>query len=569
MPGGGPPLAAREMPSTAASQQDWFSESLRSAFVGDVGTASVSSSESIPRPRATLRLDMLVESKPECIASWRKGMHIPALFQQASQVLGANFDKSLSYGSTPLGFTPKQLHELFRPRFCCSLGECRSRIPAKSGRSFDSLVRSNGDFLPEGVSCFTDGSFTAAGLTEPEQKGWSCVFFNKAQRTCDVLAGEVPAWYLAEYDAKSAFGAECWAIIVAMWLGVSSFEGAPINVFSDCQSAIAIANGDVAVRTPGVAQILGHVAGCCTEVACAGPFIQYIPGHKGCVGNELADLAAKAAAAGQTIGNLRWEAVNDPGWWQNQGVLWSWAGVVCRWAKGDDTLPSPLGCPLDTGRNSGGLSADAMVRPFLPDKIVELSRPATGSLSLRIASYNALSLALDQKTGDSEGLSYKPARPALLASQFENAGIQVAAVQEARTTEGSLRTGGFLRYCSGAVKGHLGVELWFREGCEIVSFERGASGVTFAEGAFVVLHQDPRRIIVLYKCGSCSIVFASLHAPHRGTDPAQLSEWWAATEDILHKLARGRPLVIGADCNASVGSVESAFVSTCGAEETG
>ena len=102
----------------------------------------------------------------------------------------------------------------------------------------------------------------------------------------------------------------------------------------------------------------------------------------------------------------------------------------------------------------------------------------------------------------------------------------------------------------------------------MVSFgdERKAC-ITFDPAAFVVLHKDPRRIVVLFKQGSCRIVFASLRAPHRGTDPAELQEWWESTESLLYRASRGSLLIIGADCNAKLGSVESKWVGNAGAEE--
>ncbi|CAE7778823.1 unnamed protein product [Symbiodinium microadriaticum] len=152
----------------------------------------------------------------------------------------------------------------------------------RSRKRFADLVSSKGDALPHGLSCFTDGSFTAVGPEGRPQRGWSCIFFDKSRRTCDVLAGVVPDWYLEQYEAQSAFCAECWALVVALWVGVSCFRDAPIQIFSDCQSAIAVANGEVALRVAGVAQILG------------------------CIGNELADLAAKSAAEGHLLGDISW-----------------------------------------------------------------------------------------------------------------------------------------------------------------------------------------------------------------------------------------------------------------------
>ena len=82
----------------------------------------------------------------------------------------------------------------------------------------------------------------------------------------------------------------------------------------------------------------------------------------------------------------------------------------------------------------------------------------------------------------------------------------------------------------------------------------------FSPDCFVVLFSDPRRLGVLFRRGSFQIVFASLHAPHRGTSEHE-------TETILYRAAAGRVLVVGADCNASIGTVETTCVSSCGAEE--
>ena len=72
---------------------------------------------------------------------------------------------------------------------------------------------------------------------------------------------------------------------------------------------------------------------------------------------------------------------------------------------------------------------------------------------------------------------------------------------------------------------------------------------------------------MLFRSGGCSIVFVALHAPHRGSDSDELTRWWAETEDLLFRCSRGRLLVVGADCNACLGSVLSAGVSDAGAEE--
>ena len=212
------------------------------------------------------------------------------------------------------------------------------------------------------------------------------------------------------------------------------------------------------------------------------------------------------------------------------------------------------------------LRPEQLVRPFLPEAQV-LEVVQSGLLSVRFATYNALSLATDKRGASCEGLAFVPARPALLASQFEAAGVTCAAVQEARTEEGWLCTGPFMRYCSGSDKGHFGVELWFHSKPAILSPLSGSkTSVRFEQSAFVVLHRDPRRLVMLFKQGGFQLVFAALHAPHRGADPDAIKSWWGTTEAILFRASRGRLLLVGADCNASLGSVESASVSSAGAE---
>ena len=162
----------------------------------------------------------------------------------------------------------------------------------------------------------------------------------------------------------------------------------------------------------------------------------------------------------------------------------------------------------------------------------------------------------------------RPARAALLAAQLLEAGVHVAAIQEARTVEGQLATGKFWRFCSGADRGHFGVELWFRmEHCLFQPGDHAGQPIKFSLRDFVVLFRDPRRIAVLFKSGDCHLLFVALHAPHRGTEPTVLAHWWNETTQKVFQAARGKELVVGADCNASIGSLESASVSDCGAED--
>ena len=558
---------ARPIPTPCRARIPAFLPESRSgvrSLTGSWGSSSGPSQGSVTLSqgqRNVLRLESLLEphSISPSLVSWPKRFSPTAFSDQAERVLGSAIDQPLAFGTTPLGFTPRQLHALFRPTFAtCSLGETLSAVSEPMRSELRPILQRDGADLPDGVVCYTDGSFSPGVQGGEQLCGWSCVFIHRNQRVCDVVSGQVPAWFKTVEGCLSAFQAECWALVVALWLGVSSLQGADFTIMSDCQSALAIARGEVAVKSTGIARVLGHVASCCAEVASGGLHLCYVPGHKGSVGNEIADRVAKAAASGSAVGSLVWTRQGDPPWWADDGAMW---------AGGDDALPSPLTGDLTSARHHDGLSAADIVAPFSAEGASVTDVCCKGVISCRIASYNALSLAVDRKSGE-EGLAMRPARAALLAAQLLDAGIQVAAIQEARTAEGQLSTGQYWRFCSGDARGHFGVELWFRKDHHwFRPADTSQDSIDFALRCFVVLFRDPRRMAVVFKGGECQIVFVTFHAPHRGTDPAVLNQWWTETSRLILKVSKGRELVIGADCNASIGSIESRSVSDCGAED--
>ena len=148
----------------------------------------------------------------------------------------------------------------------------------------------------------------------------------------DAAREQLPEWCTLNSPGLSAFKAECCALVVALWLGVSVTQGTAFSVYSDCQSALDIARGDTVAHADGIATILGHVAGCCRAASTAELSLSYSPGHAGVLGNEIADVTAKAAALGIAMGSIVWQLPTEPSWWSGHGFLWSWA-AVCRWPQ--------------------------------------------------------------------------------------------------------------------------------------------------------------------------------------------------------------------------------------------
>ncbi|CAE7222536.1 unnamed protein product [Symbiodinium sp. CCMP2592] len=244
------------------------------------------------------------------LCSWGKGLLLPASAGDASNVLGDDYDNRLAFGEVPLHFTPRQLHALFRPRFhTLSFAECHARLPASQQNVLRRLVERSSDPLPFGLVCYTDGSYTPDGPHHGCTAGWSCVFINRGRfATCDSDRRESARHDLAFFPVA---------------------------------------------QVGGVASVLGHVSECCRATAVQPATITYTPGHAGILGNEIADVAAKSAAKGSPMGRLHWEQEDGVDWRAAQGENWSWASIVCRWAQGDDALPSPLGDEIRTGKHDG------------------------------------------------------------------------------------------------------------------------------------------------------------------------------------------------------------------------
>ena len=312
----------------------------------------------------------------------------------------------------------------------------------------------------------------------------------------------------------------------AAWIGSTAFFGQSITYFSDCQAAIQVASGTAASLANDAALVLRRMMSCAEAFLGSPLALCYVPGHQGHFGNEVADTSAKLASQGHAIGRLSWTGKDSLNWWANQASAVEWCGVAMRSLFGDRSLPPVHGTAVRT-RSDCGLSAQQILSPFRPTLPAGGVQEQSRVLHLCFATYNVLSLCgqafADRQPG---GLAFAAGRPAMLAQCLDAAGIQALAVQEARTEPGFLRTSGYLRFCSGQDGGCLGVELWFRDGYPVVpSPDRQGTDFAFSKENFTAIHRDPRRLILFFNSGSLRLCFASLHAPHRGTEANQLQSW--------------------------------------------
>ena len=486
------------------------------------------------------------------------------------QLLGSV--EPLMLSGTPLGFTREQISLFLQPavRFG-TLRDLLESLPPRQARSLSSLVSIAGN--EHGLLCYVDGSFTPATNLEDALLGWACVFIDAALSCISIVSGPAPPWFLDLCAAPSAFVAECIALTAATWVGCTAFHGRSALFLSDCQSAIKVAGGEVSSYTSDVALVLRRTAACFETLQGRPLTFEYVPGHQGLFGNEAADAAAKLASKGRPVGQLVW---NETGgscpidWWSQGAPRVEWCGVAARAIIGDPTMP-PLGSALGVTRDDLDMTPQQMLAPFCTQQpaAAPAGNAGEGTLAFCIATYNVLSLsgrAFEDR--DPTGLAFSAGRPALLAAGLDKAGIQVAAIQEARTEAGFLRTSGFLRFSSGGEVGCFGVELWFKEAFPVLCDGKTGNPVaTFCREAFSTAYSDSRRLILHFHSGPLRLCFASLHAPHRGTEADKLHDWWERTITLLRHAATRAPIVLGGDFNAAVGSQCCCRVGDCWPEE--
>ena len=367
----------------------------------------------------------------------------------------------------------------------------------------------------------------------------------------------------------SAYVAECAALAHGAWAAARLFPGRSTAFLSDCVAALGVAACSVQFDATGTAGTM-YGMHLLRKSRSAGRIVyQYVPGHEGYFGNELVD--AKAAVHGHCVGHL--DLGDCATWLAGGGPLLPWFALACRALQQDPVWPSVHGCSIQN-HHADRAEAPHLLRPFLQPQYfpgTEAEAPDTRAansasiptLALRIATYNALSLAapskLQEGRGTTEGIVFRIARPALLAQCLQDADVDIASIQESRCATGIVHTGCYFRVCSGAESGNFGTEVWIRKDRAIL--HDGHKQARLQLDRVVVHHVSPRRLLLsLDLCGRKLFVLA-LHGPHRGAEQHIVSKWWHETIHICRTTVGAHDCIIAGDCDASVGSITSDFIS--------
>ncbi|OLP86094.1 hypothetical protein AK812_SmicGene32832 [Symbiodinium microadriaticum] len=404
----------------------------------------------------------------------------------------------------------------------------------------------------ERLQIYTDGSFD--GTTA----AWAfCVFgrHHGQEYLLGWAGGLVPTepqdpLWLAPC-AQHAFSGEQHALIWAAVWALQSPLHAQLSLHSDCLVALKQSNGKFGWRTGDRLAPICRAA--ILALTTARPTfdreVRHVRSHSGVPQNELADQLAKHVNRSDptaTDAHQRWAAS-----WIRIGALdWLWAHVAATTEP--QLWPQQVGTALvDHHRHTDALplTEAESYRAF------GLERPSTSSTStayacvtLRILTLNVQSLAeAPDKSGvEADGTGFT-GRARYLREQLDEAGVQVTALQEARSqADATYVSQSHIRFCTGRDKqGNFGCELWFSRTIPFVT-SQGTTG-KFHPKDFLTLAASPRELIVRFSRTGLHIVFACVHAPVAGCPDREA--WWLNLHKKLCRLCRDSVLVLAGDYN--------------------
>ena len=358
------------------------------------------------------------------------------------------------------------------------------------------------------------------------------------------LASHDPAWLGA--DETDNVAAEFTAFAHAQLLA-HFFHNHVVVLRPDLHLSYTVAAGLTSCKKhPKLAKLLR----CLHRWASTGHAIQEVRGHNNHPWNELADSIAKHAAkhAGPP---------HPPHYAALQRLLqddheqdWAWP----------EMRPSYASC-MPPITEQVGVCFTPSHRPIeLPTRTEEAAHPTC--CTLHLVSCNVLAL---ESTEDLEALRQVGRigghRTARLDAQMHERGAHIIGVQEARSHEGRHMSEHYLIFASGALIKQAplyGCEIWLHKSAAIATTSDGKP-LRLAEAHHVVLHADPRRLLLSCELAEFDVVIASLRAPCLGKyvagEPAplvQIQDWWTETSNIIHKVVGARSMIVLIDANAPV-----------------
>ena len=428
-------------------------------------------------------------------------------------------------------------------------------------------------FLYTVIHVYADGS--ARSAVNGRGAGWGMIILGErpgtrcpSETVFDVLGhtgGTVPAFASSVLDSDPVSlsnEAEATALLYAVawyfqFMPVIREHNIKCEIHSDsatiaCWSE-ALRTSDTHSRVVKACQALWQCALHSCEIV-----IKHVSAHVGQPWNEAADSVAKAAAS-EGYARQDIDATSPLARFVEHAFGQSqWAFLECMPPCLRNAYP-PMVDGAFVIHDQG--TYDSHVPMFSASVIKQRHDRTHRPMNLRMLSANVLSLDVSEAS-DSESVPRGTnliGRGAHLRSQMLSHGIDLAGIQEARSpVPTKFIADGYVVIAGGAtpMRSH-GCELWVA--CKLHDSKHEPSSTTRGEDC-LVLHADPRRIIVMVHSVSIHVLAVVLHAPHEGSTTS-FTHWWLESAKLVHSCQRDSvPIIVFTDANAGVGEVTSTHI---------
>ena len=322
-----------------------------------------------------------------------------------------------------------------------------------------------------------------------------------------------------------------------IWAGIWRLSldlDTPTTIVTDSQTAGGFALGNLGTQKLTEGHYLVRGIYQAIEAALGRPNfdIVHTKSHRGDPWNEFADVAAKHACR-----NYRYrprQRIELQHWTPVLPYLW----IFYSGREGDLPPTSPNGVIATV--------------PELPHQQAQSERVRWIGSSPRTIRVSAATANVRTLYVGPEGFGGKLR---YLQEQFRLEHFNCVALQETRTPAGMTGKGSdFLRIASGSESGHLGVETWISLK-QPFGDHRGRPFYA-KPSQIVILHGDPRRLLVVVHFGAFNLGVLNLHGPHIGRPEAERQAWWLDTADILRAASHIDELIVLGDFNAKSGQCD-------------
>ena len=137
--------------------------------------------------------------------------------------------------------------------------------------------------------------------------------------------------------------------------------------------------------------------------------------------------------------------------------------------------------------------------------------------------------------------------------------MTIIGIQEARTHQGAITTGGYYIISAGRTKaGSHGCELWIATKVHYATI--GGTKAYLKSTDVVAIHADPTLLVCSISAPALDIIVVVALAPHTGKPMEEINAFWKRANAIVRQARKGRPAMFLGDTNAAVGSEESAAI---------